>query len=548
MWVAWVSSHRFLFFKELFDGVKPQTIGGIIIPHPPKDNKKRLDHAWSPLEDVLLKSFVEKYPSNWTLVTDSFNSTRVTISIDKRTPWECFERWNLKFGSKPSGISGHADVTSPADGTPPPATPSTSPQQVQMTTRGVKRLANINIAQGQVGGVSPTGVTITSDTIKRRRHSLMYETIRKTAKKREAAQKAASSAFLLVVICLWIIAKGLAVNQRKPPNIHDTHGQYSKMPKLTPVELSRMKAEKESRDHQEMLMTRRRHEELTRQQLLRAQVVRFSPLVHLHRLLTDTLWHQAPSAATASAQQQPPTPQQQQPQPPLPLPLPPPPPPPQQQQQQQQQQTGNGTSRPATQPSQPAPQIRAQSAIPQVNISQQQRMPTPMSAAAASRISPQQMLQVQAAQARANAITAVAQSQAQVHAQLQAQAQVQAQAQGTPQTALSSLPVVAHLSPPYHSRAATSSPGIGATQQASPPRTVVTPSNATSPCLPSTQSQPPMPSPQIPGNTMPRPTSNITAHYLPVVPPGTHFTQEQMDQALRLSSLMQVRFLFWVNR
>ena len=241
---------------------------------------------------------------------------------------------------------------------------------------------------------------------------------------------------------------------------------------------------------------------------------------------------QAPVAAAASAQQ----PQPQQPQP--------------QQPQQQQQQTGNSASRPVTQPTQPAPQIRAQSAVPQVNISQQQRMPTPMSAAAAARMSPQQMLQVQAAQAqaRANAITAVTQSQAQVHAQLQAQVQVQAQAQGTPQAALSSLPTGAHFSPPYHSRAATSSPGIGVAQQASPPRTAVTPSNAgvaASPRPPSAQPQPPMASPQIAGNTIPRPANNIAAHYLPVVPPGPHFTQEQMDQAIRL---MQVRFLVCGSR
>ena len=72
------------------------------------------------------------------------------------------------------------------------------------------------------------------------------------------------------------------MNQRKPPNIHDTHGQYNKMPKLTPVELSRMKAEKESRDQQELLIARRRHEELARQQLLRAQVSRFLALILLH--------------------------------------------------------------------------------------------------------------------------------------------------------------------------------------------------------------------------------------------------------------------------
>lgn len=66
------------------------------------------------------------------------------------------------------------------------------------------------------------------------------------------------------------------MNQRKPPNIHDTHAQFNKMPKLTPAELSRIKAEKESREQQEMILARRRHEELARQQLLRAQVIRFS--------------------------------------------------------------------------------------------------------------------------------------------------------------------------------------------------------------------------------------------------------------------------------
>lgn len=54
-------------------------------------------------------------------------------------------------------------------------------------------------------------------------------------------------------------------NQRKPPAIHETHSQYSKMPKLTPAELSRMKADKEARDSQDLQMARRRQEELSRQ-------------------------------------------------------------------------------------------------------------------------------------------------------------------------------------------------------------------------------------------------------------------------------------------
>ena len=58
---------------------------------------------------------------------------------------------------------------------------------------------------------------------------------------------------------------------RKPPGVHDTHHEFSKMPKLTPAELSRMKADKEQREYQEV---KRRNEELVRQQIARDQTLR----------------------------------------------------------------------------------------------------------------------------------------------------------------------------------------------------------------------------------------------------------------------------------
>lgn len=184
-----------------------------------------------------------------------------------------------------------------------------------------------------------------------------------------------------------------------------------------------------------------------------------------------------------------------------------------------QQQQPNGTPRPAAQPAQAVPQIRNQP-VAQVNISQQQRMPTPMAstAVAGARISPQHLLQAQAAQARAISIAAAA----------QAQAQAQAPVQGSPVPTINGLPAGAHLSPPYQSRAATSSPGV--VPQATPPRNMGTPSNAVSPRPPSAQPQLHMQPPQMPVNAVPR-----QAHYFPVVAThGGQFTQEQMDQALRL--------------
>jgi len=169
-----------MFSVDLFEGNRPSA------SLPPKDGKKRSEHIWSTDEDSLLKTLVDRYPNNWLLVADSFNSSRVTISTDKRSPWECFERWNSRFGS---GQRFHPDVNSPAnvESTPPPASTSA---QGQMTTRGVKRLANMTVAQNQ-----GTGAGQTSDTKKRRRHTFMYETMRKAAKKREAAQKASSEPY-----------------------------------------------------------------------------------------------------------------------------------------------------------------------------------------------------------------------------------------------------------------------------------------------------------------------------------------------------------------
>ncbi|KAI6151055.1 hypothetical protein BKA82DRAFT_15598 [Pisolithus tinctorius] len=443
----------------------------VLAPQPPKDTKKRAEHAWSPEEDALLKRLADKYPNNWSLITDVFNSSRVAIPFDKRMPWECFERWNTKFGGIRYGPS-HPEVNSPAaaaaEGTPPPIASSTS--QAQMTTRGVKRLASTSISQNQNTGL------ISSDMLKRRRHTLIYETIRKVAKKREITQKA-------------------SMNQRKSSNIHDTHSQYNKMPKMSPAELSRLKADKETREHQEMLMARRRHDEMTRQQQLRMQAAAQG---------------QAPAAAAAPAAQ----PQQ-----------------------------ANGATRAVQQPAQAVPQIRAQP-VPQVNISQQQRMPTPMAstavAVAAARMSPQ-MLQAQVAQARAlAAVAAQSQAQAQLQAQVQAQGQGQVPVQvPTPaqnagvNNVQNSLPVGAHLSPPYQSRAATSSPGV--VPQGSPPHNGITLSNAASPILTSTQPQMQIQGGQVPGNAIPRPPGGLPAHYFPVVATaGGHFTQEQVDQAMRI--------------
>jgi chromatin modification-related protein VID21 len=250
----------------LFDqsGSKPVNMSSthpLNLPTPPKDALRRSsEQAWTSSEDLLLKSLADKYPNNWLLITDSFNSSRVTISTDKRTPWDCRERWSVRWG--PGSLLATRDgqagpSSSPVEGATSPVTPTVG----QMTTRGVKRLASASIAANNASS-NASG----SDSRKRRRHNIMYDAIRKAAKKREAAQKNSGNFFRLPSNLVYPgLTELCPANQRKPAAIHDTHGQYNKLPKLSPQELSRMKYDKELKEMQEII-ARKRQEEMARQQ------------------------------------------------------------------------------------------------------------------------------------------------------------------------------------------------------------------------------------------------------------------------------------------
>lgn len=211
---------------------------------------KPSDLVWSSQDDSALKQLVERYPNNWILIAESFNTLRITTPIDRRTPYDCFERWRTRFGPPPSEEEHR----------PPPQT-----QTTQMTTRGTKRSLSMSVAPVAAGAAgAPT------ESKKRRRHTLMYDAIRKAAKKREQAQKANGTSCSRLPINIDVNTLWIA-NTRKPTTIHDTHGQYNKMPKLTPTELSRMKGEADARLSHEQQLQRKRQEDLQRQQVALAQ-------------------------------------------------------------------------------------------------------------------------------------------------------------------------------------------------------------------------------------------------------------------------------------
>ncbi|KAI0302125.1 hypothetical protein BC826DRAFT_987375 [Russula brevipes] len=358
--------------SRLFDGGKPSLLipdDDVILPSTPRDPARRAtaDALWTNQEDLLLKHLVDKYPKNWGLVADLFNSSRGAIALEQRADWECKERYRSRWLGKDRNEREFTPVVPPAQDGP---SSSGSARPSQITTR--KRMASVSSSTVNTAPVPATAF----EPRKRRRHVLIFETMRKCARKREAVQKATA-------------------NSRKSSNVHDTHGQFSKLPRLGPAELSRMKAEKEAQE----MISRRRAEDAQRQQLLQRM-----------GNTTPGQSHTQAQAALAQAQAQGQA-QQGQAQP-------------------TQQGQNNNTPRPQLN-GQVVPQLRTQ-----VNISQQQRIP----AANATRVSAQMLpVPVQAAQQRvlaaANANMTAAGSNISPHL-------------GFAQRAPISSPVAPHSSPP----------------------------------------------------------------------------------------------------
>ena len=164
-------------YVALFEGSKPistSVTDDSPIPGTPQDAPKKVaDLYWSTQDDLLLKRLVEKYPRNWGLIADSFNSSRAAISTEKRLDWECKERYYVRWLGGDRVDAGSAV---------PEGSPMVTPvrPQPQMTTR--KRLASVTTAATSAASVPAPS----NEAKKRRRHALMYDTIRKAIKKKES--------------------------------------------------------------------------------------------------------------------------------------------------------------------------------------------------------------------------------------------------------------------------------------------------------------------------------------------------------------------------
>jgi hypothetical protein len=74
-------------------------------------------------------------------------------------------------------------------------------------------------------------------------------------------------------------------NGRKAPAIHETHKQCSKLPKLTPMDLCRMKVGKDALGGQDLVMSRQRQSEQVRQNILMQEQTQRVATFPVHNLL-----------------------------------------------------------------------------------------------------------------------------------------------------------------------------------------------------------------------------------------------------------------------
>lgn len=171
----------------LFEGRKPN-MHSMTSFLTPSIRDRRPDLTWTVQEDNLLKELADRYMNNWRLIADTFNSSRITLPSDKRSPLECHDRWRTRWTPMsrqnfptPMDLSGNSSLRI--------QTSSSQPGQAgQMTTRGVKRSAAAAAMSTNSSNSLSMNTPTTSDR-KRRRHNILNESMRKASKKREMTLK-----------------------------------------------------------------------------------------------------------------------------------------------------------------------------------------------------------------------------------------------------------------------------------------------------------------------------------------------------------------------
>lgn len=140
--------------------------------------ESRTSSQWTQTEDDELRKLVKDYSYNWSLISSCL-STRSPFhsGADRRTPWECFERW-INLEGLPADMS---------------KTPYFRAYHSRIEAAGRHVVAQQEAAQRQAGGNPAltarkrTTQPVRVERKKNQRHLAMLDAMRKLAKKRETA-------------------------------------------------------------------------------------------------------------------------------------------------------------------------------------------------------------------------------------------------------------------------------------------------------------------------------------------------------------------------
>lgn len=176
--------------------------------------ENRYPSMWTQVEDDELRSHVRQYSYNWPLISSLLSSKSMHASgAERRTPWECFERW-IQLEGLPSDMQKTAYFR-------------TYSGRIDAASRIIaqQQMAQQN-ATGQPARRRPT-VPCRVERRRHNRHLTILDAMRKLAKKRETqAQKQAAAAAQSA--------------QTKKPNDPIIHKQAK-----TPAEFSRIRADRD---------------------------------------------------------------------------------------------------------------------------------------------------------------------------------------------------------------------------------------------------------------------------------------------------------------
>jgi chromatin modification-related protein VID21 len=220
-------------------GLRPPNPGHVTMQTAPAAQNLRPHLTWSDEEDAALHRLVTTYPFHWQLIADSFNSEIVTIPTEKRTPYDCWDRWYWNWGGGRGQVRPDAQVVqgsgtqTPAGGpmsagtpssalTPAPLSATTAPASAVPPSASSSKL--VQTPQGSAVQGTITVPTLPSGTVeateggappppglskrearaaqkhryegskKAIRHQVLYDAMRRLARRRDANKQKNSGA------------------------------------------------------------------------------------------------------------------------------------------------------------------------------------------------------------------------------------------------------------------------------------------------------------------------------------------------------------------